>query len=182
MINSNRNLISKEEEWLSVHHGIWSSSYCILPNICSLFNFTKLFQKQNLQIIELQVFKEVKGDRCCIFEGNNSKFLRRVQGQLYKPQSKNPISKWIKYTYSIYLVVKFDIDNIIGGIYHLECVRTIAMHVSKAIWNSPVRKEDHHLMCGFRAQRYEVPEHVSILVTKQKTVFTKLQSLCILYT
>jgi hypothetical protein len=39
------------------------------------------------------------------------------------------------------------------------------MHVSEAIWNTPVGEEDHHLVCGFRAQRDEVPEHVSILVT-----------------
>jgi Pyruvate/2-oxoacid:ferredoxin oxidoreductase delta subunit len=61
------NLMNKEEEGFSVHQVIWSNSYCILPNICSLFCFTKHCQKENLQIIESQIRKEVEGDRCGIF-------------------------------------------------------------------------------------------------------------------
>ena len=37
------------------------------------------------------------------------------------------------------------------------------MCTPKTVWNAPVTEQEQHLMCSFRSQSHEVPEHVRIL-------------------
>jgi hypothetical protein len=59
--------------------------------------------------------------------------------------------------------MEFHVYSLVLIIYSLECMRAITIHMTKSIWNASVRKQKHDLMCGFRSQREEVPEHVTIL-------------------
>jgi len=63
----------------------------------------------------------------------------------------------------MYLIMEFHIHSLVLIIYSLKCMRAVTIHVTISIWNASVGKQKHDLMCGFRPQGQEVPEHVTIL-------------------
>jgi hypothetical protein len=63
----------------------------------------------------------------------------------------------------IYLIMEFHIHGLVLTIYSLECMGAVTIHMTISIWNASVGKQKHGLVCGFRSQGEEVPEHVTIL-------------------
>ena len=53
---------------------------------------------------------------------------------------------------------------------HFEGMRSIAIHVTIPVRNSPVTEQKGDLVGGLRTQGNEIPEHISILIigTKKK--------------
>jgi hypothetical protein len=63
----------------------------------------------------------------------------------------------------MYLIMEFHIHSLIVSIYSLKCMGAVTIHMTMSIWNASVGKQKHGLVCGFRSQGDEVPEHVTIL-------------------
>ena len=58
------------------------------------------------------------------------------------------------------------VDPLVLVVHELECVRAVAVHVSMTIRYASVAEQDHNLVGRLRAQRYEIPEHIGILIAK----------------
>ena len=62
----------------------------------------------------------------------------------------------------MYLHVKLAVNRCVVCVDKLESVTSIAIHAAVSVRRASVGEEEGHLMCGFRSQRDEIPEHVGI--------------------
>ena len=68
----------------------------------------------------------------------------------------------------IYLVVELAVDGLSVLVDHLEGMGAIAVHVTMAIGDASVTKQERDLVGGLRTKSNEVPEHVGILWRKER--------------
>jgi hypothetical protein len=59
--------------------------------------------------------------------------------------------------------MKFAIYSFIFIIDEFECMRTVSIHMTKAVRCTTIAEQKHDLMRGFRTKCDKVPEHVHIL-------------------
>ena len=83
----------------------------------------------------------------------------------------NEQNRWVSTSgkakkFAFYLVVELAVDPLVLVVHELECVRAVAVHVSMTIRYASVAEQEHNLVGRLRAQRYEIPEHIGILIAK----------------
>lgn len=59
--------------------------------------------------------------------------------------------------------MKFTVDHLVVGVYELERVGAVTVHVTMTVRNAAIPKQEHHLVRTLRSKRDEVPEHVGVL-------------------
>ena len=59
--------------------------------------------------------------------------------------------------------MKLAVDWLSILVHHFESVRTIAIHVTVAIWDTTITKQEGNLMSGLWTKANKVPEHINIL-------------------
>jgi len=117
--------------------------------------------------------------------------LEKCEGKFVKSTCKNKPQKKISdkcvvtqyemvkwFSHMMYLIMEFHIHSLILIVYSLKCMGAVTIHVTMSIWNASVGKQKHDLMCGFRSQGKEVPEHVTILQYKFKCKSQNLSQSC----
>ena len=63
----------------------------------------------------------------------------------------------------MYLEMELAVNWLILVIDQFECVTAVSIHVTIAIRNTSVTKQEANLMCCFWTQTDKIPEHVGIL-------------------
>lgn len=63
--------------------------------------------------------------------------------------------------------MEFTVDHLILAVNQLECMRTIAVHMTVSVRNAAIAEEEHNLVRRLRSEGNKVPEHVSILRRKE---------------
>lgn len=59
--------------------------------------------------------------------------------------------------------MEFTVHHLVLAVDQLECVRTIAVHMTVAVRDTAIAEEKHNLVRRFGSERDKVPEHVSVL-------------------
>ena len=59
--------------------------------------------------------------------------------------------------------MKLAIDSFTIVIHQFESMWPISIHMTVTIWDTTIGKQERDLVCGFRSQTNEIPEHVRIL-------------------
>jgi len=62
--------------------------------------------------------------------------------------------------------MEFTVDHFILAVNQLECMRTVAVHMTMSVRNATITEEEHNLMRRLRSEGNKVPKHVSILKRK----------------
>ena len=47
-----------------------------------------------------------------------------------------------------------------------EGVRSVAVHMTPAVWSAAVREEEHHLVQRLGPKREEIPDHIWVLMNE----------------
>ena len=91
--------------------------------------------------------------------------VRVIIGFAIWPDLTSTQLKPILWYITMYLVMEFAVDCLYILADHLESVRTIAVHMAVAIWNTTITEQKGNLMSSLRTKTDKIPEHINILHT-----------------